>query len=123
MQPFDLSRALAGDPVITRDGRKVNEIHYFKTCNTAYCIVAIIDNQYYEFTKTGKFTIFQEPHDIDLFMDDVKKIKKLFIAINLITNEYYSHSYNDKSKLENDCRKQFKEGTYKISEITFEESS
>lgn len=30
MKPFDLERALAGDPVITRDGRKVLDFYLFK---------------------------------------------------------------------------------------------
>jgi hypothetical protein len=30
MKPFDLEKALAGQPVVTRDGRKVLELHLYK---------------------------------------------------------------------------------------------
>jgi len=31
MKPFDLIEALSGKPVVTKSGKSVSEIHYFKT--------------------------------------------------------------------------------------------
>lgn len=69
MKEFNLERALAGDPVVTRDGRRVRVI-----CgdlnNDDYKVVVLIENngreqvQLYE--EDGKIRI--TPHPDDLFM-------------------------------------------------------
>lgn len=66
-KPFDLNKALAGEPVVTRDGREVRELHRFKTANRGYELVGLVDGNLRSWFKSGAFThdgISQE----DLFM-------------------------------------------------------
>ena len=73
MKPFDLKAALAGEPVVTRDGRKVLSVHQFK--NQTYT-----RNVYFEVLDTqGVISVFNVypngsdvgiafPKNLDLFM-------------------------------------------------------
>jgi hypothetical protein len=75
MKPFNLERALAGDTVITRDGRGISEFHYFATAdNEEYPVFAVIDSEVYGFTTDGKeFTPIngkETESDLDLFMGE-----------------------------------------------------
>ena len=42
MKPFDLERALAGDPVVTRDGEPVTQLHVFEGIE-GYCLFGVVD--------------------------------------------------------------------------------
>lgn len=68
MEPFNLEKALAGEPVVTRDGREVTEIHYFKTDQGDYPLIAVIDENQEAFTKDGFFASSREECESDLFM-------------------------------------------------------
>ena len=67
MEPFDLERALAGEPVVTRDGREVTEIYFFKTFEGTYPLVGIIDGEKCSYTTKGK-NYSSKNSDFDLFM-------------------------------------------------------
>jgi hypothetical protein len=43
MKPFNLEEALAGKPVVTRDGREVTQLHRFSG-GYKYTLVGIVDN-------------------------------------------------------------------------------
>ena len=43
MKPFNLERALAGDPVVTRDGCKVLEIRVFEHPSVEWCVFALVE--------------------------------------------------------------------------------
>ncbi len=73
MKPFNLERALAGDPVVTGDGRKVLELHLFKTLHR-FPIVAFVEGDFglSTYTQDGKSgSSSNSPYD--LFMASVKK--------------------------------------------------
>lgn len=54
-KPFNLKAALAGKPVETRDGRKVTEIHHFKTI-TGYCsVIAVVDGIFQSHRANGQW--------------------------------------------------------------------
>jgi len=67
MKPFNLERALAGDPVVTRDGRTVTEIYHFKTCTDTRPVTAVIDGFRLEFSIGGLFKPNVD-HDAALFV-------------------------------------------------------
>lgn len=72
-RPFDMERYLAGDAVETRDGRKVTELHHFKTVNRErYCIAYVAYGEYYYTRIDG--TRSEEPSNVDLLMSP-KKVK------------------------------------------------
>lgn len=79
MKPFNLERALAGDPVITRRGDRVIEI---KSLITGQLVVVFKGTsgkmQSYFYSEGGRFYLgFDSPHD--LCMAPVKK--KVWTAI------------------------------------------
>ena len=72
MKPFNLEKALAGEPVVNGRGVKVTEIVYFNTVDQRLSppVIAILDGVSRGFTIDG---IHYEGHpneSIDLFMDE-----------------------------------------------------
>jgi hypothetical protein len=68
MEPFNLERVLAGEPVVTRDGREVTEIHFFRTCIEDRPIVAVIKGEIFIFKDNGFYFGSGYEHRLDLFM-------------------------------------------------------
>lgn len=68
MEKFNLEKALAGEPVVTRDGREVTEIHCFKTCTKGFTVVAVIDGEKQGFHNDGSYWGNGNDHRLDLFM-------------------------------------------------------
>ncbi len=64
MQEFDYKRALAGDKVVTRDGREVENISYNGIWVVGY-VEGVEDDWYTDGTYFP-----HKPHDLDLFMVD-----------------------------------------------------
>ena len=71
MEPFDLEKALAGAPVVTRNGKPVAELHYFKTAERPYKVCAVIDGEVVVLTAKGAYYTEGE-HAFDLFMAPTK---------------------------------------------------
>jgi hypothetical protein len=72
MKPFDLSAALAGAPVCTRDGREVTQLVKFD-CERGYCVFGVAEggpvSVWYE---SGRCLESVESNN-DIFMAPVKK--------------------------------------------------
>jgi hypothetical protein len=75
MKPFNLEKALSGDPVVTRCGYKVTHVtHYPAATQDGFCITALIHGNtlYVEtFKKSGQFTTGE--NSLDLLMADTEK--------------------------------------------------
>jgi len=71
MKKFNLEEALNDKPVVTRDGKKIEELYLFKNRKSMYCLACLIeDNDNIEtFTKEGEY-IKGETNILDLFMAD-----------------------------------------------------
>jgi hypothetical protein len=76
-KPFDLEKALAGAPVVTRDGRKVTEIHLFKTRRGLNNVVYIADGEFVTIAEDGKSASGAYESERDLFMAAQKVTKWL----------------------------------------------
>lgn len=74
MKPFDLERALAGDPVVTRDGREVPWLAYCHEAHVSQRVVALIkgSRELDFFNTNGRATPYAE-HKNDLFMAPKKR--------------------------------------------------
>ena len=72
MRPFSLEEALAGQPVITREGKKVIEIKLFETApdDSFFKLAVHIEGKYqlYSYKKNGKFGNHDYESENDLFM-------------------------------------------------------
>jgi hypothetical protein len=86
LEKFDLERALAGEPVITRDSKEVTQLTLFKVKNTSYPLHGVLDNLLYKWTEDGKFFSGGENHEADLFMKP-KIVEKFY-------NVYYNKEQN-----------------------------
>lgn len=73
MKPFNLERALAGDPVVTRGGVPVPRLEYFPEVEEAYKIAVVLNGKILTCTEKGKFALFGDTQ-FDLFMAP-KKVK------------------------------------------------
>lgn len=72
MKPFNLEKALAGAPVVTRDGRKVKQLMLFKTLDI-FCLGGVMDGKLHYWTRRGKWTWVDYSVDAnDLFMAEPK---------------------------------------------------
>lgn len=72
MEPFNLEKALAGDPVVTRTGENVTQIHLFDAkdmqgAHACYPVYGILKGRVTSFTEKGTYNI-KEGNDFDLFM-------------------------------------------------------
>ena len=78
MEKFNLEEALAGNPVVTRDGKRVTELHFFKS-NVLKPLIAVIDNIMVGYSAQGKYSpgndkkLLEEESPYDLFMAPTKK--------------------------------------------------
>jgi len=94
MKPFDLEKALAGDPVITRDGVPVTEIYHFKTRNDEFNVIGVYRGIFRIFKEDGRFGINSDiTSPMDLFMAEPEIWVNLFYnptqdAIWLGVNRY-----------------------------------
>lgn len=68
MKPFNLEQALAGKPVCTRNGSKVEQLTYFENVVTGQQLVGIIDGKLHRFYKNGIWATGKERGGMDLFM-------------------------------------------------------
>lgn len=92
MKPFNLERALAGDPVVTRDGRKVEEVTMLKKADVQKKVIAVIDGyirSYYPHgTRQGDQSMILSH---DLFMAPVKKTyyTNVYSRVNPLTGQLH----------------------------------
>ena len=73
LKPFNLEKALAGEPVVTRDGKEVTQITFFD-CEDVYPIVAVTNKIKRSFTVDGFFLESNAPHRFNLFMKPKTRI-------------------------------------------------
>jgi hypothetical protein len=82
MEKFNLERALAGEPVCTRDGREVTQLTYFRETEDLFSVGAVLDKEVYLWQANGRFLQTKEDSK-DLFI----KPKENAIWINVYKNE------------------------------------
>ena len=76
MKPFDLQKALAGEPVVTRDGRPVKIAGYNPHAVEGVRILGWAGKTSRSWYCDGKYTEAENGHDADLFMAENPKVKK-----------------------------------------------
>lgn len=65
--PFDLQRALAGDKVVTRDGREVTQLFMLKL-ERSNELVGVVSGGAFFWSCSGCYWESGQPSDLDLFM-------------------------------------------------------
>ena len=96
-KPFNLERALAGDKVVTRDGREITEIYYFKTLPDAFPVVSVIDGSLFRFNKEGRSLYRANDKD---FLLMAPRTKKFEAWVNVYIYGFACVTYNTKKEAE-----------------------
>lgn len=73
MNPFNLEDALAGAPVVTRDGREVKDVCYLPSSDSVYKVRAVVGVDIIAFTEEGCYSLNRVASELDLLMAPVKK--------------------------------------------------
>ena len=68
MEKFNLERALAGEPVITRDGREVTQLAQFDMKQGKQCLIGVLDYDLERWTVEGNYFLNKTEAQGDLFM-------------------------------------------------------
>jgi hypothetical protein len=77
MKPFDLQKALAGEPVVTRGGKKVTQVTLFDV-NNYFLLAAVIEGELFKFLENGKVNSSGVESQNDLFMAETGSWINLF---------------------------------------------
>ena len=68
MRTFDLSAALRGEKVVTRDGREVTTVLQPDGLAEPYTVAAVINGTLYSYTESGVYSVTEGSTKHDLFM-------------------------------------------------------
>jgi hypothetical protein len=79
MKPFNLEKALAGSPVVTRNGLEVTELKLFKDSITRTPLVGCVLGYLHQYTIDGVYSLDGSENPLDLFMVPVKK--KFYVTL------------------------------------------
>ena len=96
MKPFNLEEALKNpDRVVTRDGRKVTQLHKFD-CNSEHSLVGVVDGNIRNFKKDGEHCFADESN---LFL--LPETKTVWVVSHLLydgsvrASVFYNKEYAD----------------------------
>lgn len=82
MKPFDLKAALAGEPVVTRNGCEVSQLIHFQLENNSAPVRFVCKDVILACSDKGRYNVYSEvEHFYDLFMAP----KKRTVWINLFS--------------------------------------
>lgn len=101
-KPFNLEQALAGKPVVTRDGREVQDLHYFKAAIfIPHKLVYMVQGNLYTADEKGINSVHGSEindNELDLFMKSEKKTYWLWVEKD-ISREKRQPLYHETSNL------------------------
>ena len=69
MKKFNLEKAMAGEPVVTRNGHEVTQLHLLD-CGDDFPLVSVVNDSVEEYTKEGKYINETGESPLDLFMKE-----------------------------------------------------
>ena len=115
MTPFNLEKALAGSPVVTRNGLEVTELKLFKDCITRTPLVGCVLGYLHQYTIDGVYSLDGSQNPLDLFMASVKK--KFYV--NRYSGVIGAKTYNTLEAAQNAAKEQGSYAFY-IETLEFE---
>ena len=100
MKPFDLKKALAGEPVVARDGKKIEFLAHDPKAGEGFRILARRDGEScaYFFYTNGKHTNGVEM-PCDLFMAPTKREGWVLVYDDLSTSRVYKSKSEAEERL------------------------
>ena len=104
LKPFNLEKALAGEKVVTRDGREVTQLTKFdNVTDNEFILVGVLCGSLHVFTIDGRFSA-GEARPADLFM--APKMKTVYINYYSDTQTAFQYSkkeYAEAAAATTDC--------------------
>jgi hypothetical protein len=73
MKPFDIEKALDGEPVVTRSGQPVTELTLFYATKEEYCLRGVLEHEIMGWSVSGEYDKNIENHSRDLFMAEPER--------------------------------------------------
>lgn len=92
MKPFDLNKALAGEKVVTRDGREVKQIFYFDKSDEKYPVYALFHKYVEQYTTCGRYNSDHKT-EYDLFMSPKTEKLTIYVSKHKNANGLYQTTY------------------------------
>lgn len=116
MKPFNLTQALAGQPVVTRDGRKVMWIAHDPGAHVNSRVIARIGSNPYhsEWREDGHYN---DGNNLDLFMAPTKQQRWLHV-LRLGSHVYCSSTLYDTKELADNAK--YSDSLEKLATIPIE---
>jgi hypothetical protein len=102
MKEFNLEEALAGKPVLTRNGKNITELYFFKNSDVCEPLFGMVegDKDVFSWNKDGIFNTYQKS-GFDLFMAPEKKSIWVNVYENILSKELtVSAHYNSLRAIE-----------------------
>jgi len=98
MKPFDLEKALAGEPVVSKEGRKVIQLHYFPNLGSNFKVIAQLEHgfSFDTFTIHGKYSD-DESSQLDLIMAEPERWVNVYYS-KAQDNVWASQFYESESE-------------------------
>lgn len=118
-KPFNLKKALAGEPVVMRNGCKVKAVYCIKEAEPQKVLAILEDEKYQWCNNDGSFKYDSNKDresDFDLFMLEEPMIKFLNVYKN--EEEYYYSSSTMYDTIEQAIRQKTSKNYLKTIEIT-----
>ena len=114
LKPFDLEKALAGAPVVTRNGKPVEQLVFMdKAAAGEMRLIGVIGEEVVTFTDKGEFNpVSDKPQSWDLFMAPEKRE----YCVGVCQREgltYYATGYS-----EDEVRKEAQAAKSKVLAVT-----
>lgn len=78
-KPFNLEEALAGAKVVTRSGKAISQLTFFKDVINSYPLYAVIDENIEVFDIEGRYISDNAEHDKDLFLEVA--VNKIYVNV------------------------------------------
>ena len=97
MKPFNLEKALAGEPVVTRDGNPVTQLIKFEAIvEDGYLLYGVVNNKIRNFLESGKYDKTFESHSLDLFMAEPERWVNVYF--NERINKFWKSTFYNSEK-------------------------
>lgn len=114
MKPFNLQEALAGKPVVTRDGRKVTELHYFATALPSEQLVYVADGKlHYQFARGSYYPLGSHASEWDLFM--AEEPREIWLNVYPAPWPYHFAAHPDREMAERGADGQQRDALIKVT--------
>jgi hypothetical protein len=101
MKPFNLEKALAGEPVVTRDGRKIKDLHFFHTLTRDCKLYGVINNSVMAWTNEGHWLSTGQEQPEDLFMEEPEKWVNVYYS--KVQDEVWASDFYESEEKAKEC--------------------